>query len=86
MPQISRFYGISIYMYYADHAPPHLHAIYGEDEAIADIRTGAVIGGELPRRAGKLVAEWIASHQNELLDNWERARNQQPLLPIAPLD
>ena len=73
-------------MYYADHAPPHLHAIYGESEAIVDIRTGVVITGELPRRAGRLVNEWAAAHRAELLDNWERATNQQPLLPIDPLD
>ena len=46
-------------MYYGDHAPPHLHAIYGGREAIVNIQTGAVIAGDLPRRAGKLVGEWV---------------------------
>ena len=55
MPRISQFYGISIYMYYGDHAPPHLHAIYGDCEAVVNIQTGAVIAGDLPRRAGKLL-------------------------------
>ncbi len=86
MPRISQFYGISIYMYYGDHVPPHLHAIYGEREAIVDIQTGAFIAGELPRRAGKLVDEWTTAHRAELLANWDRAMNQQPLLPIDPLD
>lgn len=86
MPRICQFYGISIYMYYGDHAPPHLHAIYGSREAIVNIQTGAVIAGDLPRRAGKLVGEWVANHRHALLDNWERAANQQPLLPIDPLD
>lgn len=86
MPRISQFYGISIYMYYGDHAPPHLHAIYGGREAIVNIETGAVIAGDLPRRAGKLVDEWVANHRHALLDNWGRAANQQPLLPIEPLD
>lgn len=86
MPRISQFYGISIYMYYGDHAPPHLHAIYGDREAVVNIRTGAVIAGDLPRRAGKLVHEWASSHRTELLENWERATSQQPLLPIDPLD
>jgi hypothetical protein len=86
MPRISQFYGISIYMYYGDHAPPHLHAIYGDSEAVVDIQTGAVIAGDLPRRARKLVDEWASAHRAELLENWERATSQRPLLPIDPLD
>jgi len=86
MPRISQFYGISIYMYYGDHAPPHLHAIYGEREAVVNISTGAVIAGDLPRRAGKLVDEWTSTRRAELLENWERAMSQRPLLPIDPLD
>lgn len=85
MPRISQFYGISIYMYYGDHAPPHRHAIYGEREAIVNIQNGTVIAGDLPRRAGKMVDEWVDAHREALLDNWERAANQQPLLPIEPL-
>jgi len=73
-------------MYYGDHAPPHLHAIYGAHEAVVNIQTGAVIAGNLPRRAGKLVDEWATAHQAALLENWERATNLQPLLPIDPLD
>ena len=86
MPRISQFYGISIYMYYGDHAPPHLHAIYGDHEAVIDIQTGTAITGDLPRRAGKMVVEWVAAHRAELHENWDRAMNQQPLLPIDPLD
>jgi len=86
MPRISQFYGISIYMYYGDHAPPHLHAIYGEHEAIVEIQTVSFIAGDLPRRAGKMVNEWVTTHQAELLENWDRAMTQQPLLPIDPLD
>lgn len=51
MPRISEFYGILIYMYYQDHAPPHFHAIYGEHEAEIEIATGGVLHGYLPRRA-----------------------------------
>ena len=50
MPRISKYYGIAIYMYYQDHAPPHFHAIYGEHEALFDIATAKVIEGELPNR------------------------------------
>jgi hypothetical protein len=86
MPRISQFYGIAIYMYYRDHAPPHFHAFYGEDEAIIDVHTIAVNAGKLPRRAATLVTEWATSHQDELRRNWELARQGQPLEAIAPLD
>lgn len=86
MPRISQFYGILIYMYYRDHAPPHFHAIYGDHEALVEIATGAVIAGSLPRRAKDLVLEWAAARRPELAENWERARSAQPLNQIAPLD
>ena len=86
MPRISQFYGIVIYLYYRDHAPPHFHAIYGEHEAVIDIGTGAVQQGRLPRRAQSLVAEWTTVHREELLHNWELARAGRPLNAIAPLE
>jgi hypothetical protein len=86
MPRISQFYGIAIYMYYRDHAPPHFHAIYGEHEAVVGIETAAVQQGRLPRRAQSLVAEWTMLHREELLQNWELARLGQPLNNIAPLE
>ena len=73
-------------MYFDDHAPPHLHAFYGEHEALIEIGTGASIAGSLPRRAAKLVEEWISLHREQLVENWHRASHQQPLLPIEPLD
>ena len=66
MPRISQFYGIAIYMYYRDHAPPHFHAIYAEHEAEFDIATATVTEGRLPRRARKIVTEWAAAHRDEL--------------------
>jgi len=66
MPCVSRFYGIAIYLYYRDHAPPHFHAIYGEDEAVIEIATGNVMAGGLPKRAAKLVQEWRSQHQAAL--------------------
>jgi len=61
MPQISHFFGIAIYMYYSDHAPPHFHAEYGEDEAVYAIETLELLRGRLPRRAHSLVVEWHRS-------------------------
>lgn len=58
MPTISRFYGILIQMYFADHAPPHFHALYAEFEALIAIQTFEVVRGELPGRAKALVLEW----------------------------
>lgn len=57
MPEISRFYGIVIRMYYNDHAPPHFHAVYGEHQAQIDIHTLSLFGGNLPPRALGMVVE-----------------------------
>jgi hypothetical protein len=85
MPRISQFYGIAIYMYYEDHAPPHFHAIYGEHEAVVGIQAEEVLAGELPRRALSLVMDWTELHRQELLDNWDLADARRPLNKIAPL-
>lgn len=60
MPRLSFFYGIAIYLYYEDHPPPHIHARYGEHQAKVSIVTGEIFDGSLPRRAAKLVAEWVS--------------------------
>ena len=86
MPRISEFFGIVIRMFYNDHSPAHFHAQYGECEAIYRIDTIEVIRGELPRRAHALVVEWTTLHRNELADNWEKARNGQPINSIDPLE
>ena len=64
MPEISRFYGIVIRMYFADHAPPHFHAEYAEHEARVAIETLGLLSGQLPPRALGLVAEWATIHQD----------------------
>ena len=84
MPEISNFYGIIIYMYIDDHNPPHFHVIYNGEEAMIDIRDGHITGS-LPRRALKLVYEWLDMHEEELLDNWERLTNSKPAVKIEPL-
>ena len=86
MPCISAFYGIAIYMYYRDHAPPHFHAIYGDYEATVAIESGEVVDGRLPRRARTLVSDWAAAHREELRITWELARASQPLPTIAGLE
>ena len=86
MPVVSRFFGIVIVFYWEDHLPPHFHAKYSGDEAMIDIRTGAVLRGGLPRRALSLVDEWRAMHVDELMKNWEHASQRQPLAYVAPLE
>lgn len=85
MPEISRFLGVVIRMYYRDHAPAHFHATYGEYEITVEIETG-VTEGRFPRRALSAVLEWTVDHQRELWDNWERARREEPLKKIDPLE
>jgi hypothetical protein len=85
MPEISRFYGIVIRMYYDDHNPPHLHAKYGDDEAQVGFDPVAVLNGALPGRALALVIEWATLHRQELLDNWRMMRASQPPQAVAPL-
>jgi hypothetical protein len=86
MPRISYFYGIAIYMYHRDHAPPHFHAIYGEHEAVIEVETGEIERGQLPPRARSLVVDWATMHRDELMRNWELAQIGEPLIQIAPLD
>lgn len=85
MPEISRFFGIVIKMFHDDHNPPHFHVEYGEYEALVEIRSLSISGGNLPPRAIGLVMEWAAQHQLELLQNWERAQKLESLTKIQPL-
>jgi hypothetical protein len=86
MPRVAHFFGIAIYMYYRDHAPPHFHAIYAEHEAEIEIATANLLDGSLPRRVRALVTEWALAHQAELQHNWDLARAGQPLDPVPPLE
>ena len=86
MPTVSRFFGIVIQMFWREHAPPHFHALYGEHEALIDIRTLGVIQGRLPKRAMSLAIEWAIDHRDELMENWNRCQAKQPPKQIAPLD
>ncbi len=84
MPVLSRFYGITIRMYFlqSEHNPPHIHAIYNEDVAAIDFMTGQVLEGRLPAKAMNMVQEWIAIHRDELKTIWET----QEFKNLAPLE
>lgn len=85
VPIISRFYGIAVYMYWKDHAPPHFHAKYQGEEVTVNITTGEVTG-TMSRRAIAMVEEWRQLHQVELMDNWTRAVQMRTLNRIEPLE
>ncbi len=85
MPEISVFFGIRVTMYYDDHNPPHFHADYNDKKVIVDIQQGRVLKGAFPSKQLKYVLAWADIHQEELMDNWELAKQDLPLKRIAPL-
>jgi hypothetical protein len=85
MPEISRFYGIVVRLYFDDHPPPHFHVSYSGQSAKIDIDTLTVISGKLPPRALGLATEWAAMHQQELREAFRRASNLEPPGKIEPL-
>ena len=86
MPEISRFFGIVIAIYYKEHGVPHFHAKYSGQTGVFSITDLKMIEGHLPKRVVALVLEWAFEHRAELMENWNRAIGQQPLQPIAPLE
>lgn len=88
MPRISEFFGITIYLYFADtirHSKPHFHAKYGGDEAVYSIPDGDLLAGSLPKRQERLVQGWTALRAAELEQAWERAVNMEDQGKIEPL-
>ena len=83
MPEICRFYGIVIKMFFKpkEHEPSHLHALYGEHIGIFDLKTMKMTEGDLPTRAQQLVQEWMSAHQDKLLEMWDT----QKLEKLPPL-
>jgi len=71
-------------MNYSDHDPPHFHARYADQEVIVEILAGNV-RGYMSKRALRMLFEWVEIHQQELVENWNRARQREPLQEIAPL-
>ena len=85
MPEISRFLGIVISMYYNEHNPPHFHAKYGNFKISVEIESG-IISGKFPKRALRAVLDWYDLHKDELLQDWNLAIKDQPLNKIEPLE
>ena len=77
MPVIARFYGIVIRMYFRKHGVPHFHAFYGEFSGVFEIETLAMIEGELPQRAQRLVRDWATQHQSAMLEMWKTQKFEQ---------
>ena len=86
MPEISRFLGISIYMYWGDHGPPHFNANYGEHRAKVLISPVSLLAGRLPPRVLALIVEWASRHEAELLANWDRCERRETPFRISPLE
>ena len=86
MPEISRFLGIVIAMYYNEHNPPHFHARYGQYKIEIAIQTMAVLAGKFPPKALGLVMEWATLHQDDLMVDWNLARDNAELIRIEPLE
>jgi len=84
MPEISRFYGIIVQMFFKDHDPPHFHIEYGEFKVVINL-SNEVVKGLMPKRALNLVFEWMDIHKNEIMENWELAQKGKPLNKIEPL-
>lgn len=85
MPEISRYLGIIIQIYYDDHNPPHFHARYGNKKASFEINTLNLLEGELPIRVRNLVTEWADLHKNELIEDWNLAKAGKEPFKIDPL-
>jgi hypothetical protein len=85
MPEICRFLGIVISMYYKEHAPPHFHAKYGDYRGVFSINDLKLIEGELPKRIISLTLEWAFEHREELLENWKLVERKEELKKIPPL-
>ena len=86
MPEISKFFGISIKIFFNDHNPPHFHAQYQGKSAIYNIKTGKKKDGNLPKNAEKIVEEWARQYKEDLLKNWERMRKGLPPFKIPGAD
>jgi hypothetical protein len=86
MPEISRFLGIVIAMYYNEHNPPHFHARYGSFKIEIAINTLAILAGKFPPKALGLVMEWATLHQDDLMADWVLARANAELNHIEPLE
>lgn len=81
MPEISRFYGIIVFMFFNDHNPPHFKVKYGEYEANILIGNGNRLNGDFPPGKLKLVQAWAEIHKIELLEMWN-SKNFHKINPL----
>lgn len=82
MPEIARFYGIVIKIFFRnEHNPPHFHAVYGEYNGMFDIQTLEMLEGDLPKKAQDLIIEWATPYKTELMNMW----NTKTLIKLSPL-
>ena len=86
MPEISRFFGLIIRMFFNEHNPPHVHVEFQDSKAVFDLAGNVTRGGLKSRTAVRLVREWIDLHVEELREDWELARAGRELKEIVPLD
>ena len=86
MPTISVFYGITIQMYWREHAPAHFHAYYQGFEAMFSIETGELVEGSMSPGPRRIIKAWSLKHQQELQVNWQRSKNSQPFDAIRGAD
>ncbi len=85
MPSIAEFFGMWITINWQDHPPPHIHVEAGEFSALIGIKDGMVIDGKLPPAKLRYLRKWIILHRDELMKNWQRAQNREPLKSIEGL-
>jgi hypothetical protein len=86
MPEISRFFGIVVMMFYNDHAPPHFHADYGDEEWEIGLQPVKILKAGRNRRVQAMLLEWAVLHQDDLLEDWHRCRNHEAPRPVEPLE
>jgi hypothetical protein len=85
MPEISRFLGIKIFMYFNEHNPPHFHVQYNEHRASIKIETFGLMDGRVPSKVLGLIVEWAEEHQDELMQNWNSMKKSGDYSKIEPL-
>ncbi|MHB9029924.1 MAG: DUF4160 domain-containing protein [Candidatus Latescibacterota bacterium] len=84
MPEICHFYGITIFMNYNEHDPPHFHARYEDQEVSIEIKSG-VVKGQMSKRALRMLFEWSEINHESLMENWRLLRGRKQLMKIPPL-
>jgi len=83
MPELSRFLGMVISIYFDDHNPPHFHVEYNDNEALISISDLSILRGSLPPRVIGLAMEWARLHQTELMENWNMVKDSGNFLRLS---